>query len=385
MASVGLSVVAIQRRRGDRRASWRRSDPATSRYNRRITATTRFLLAGPAVGDPRLQPTDDPDGRTVLGTLSNCSGGMTPWGTVLSGEENFDGYFDRSGELDSHYTASYVRYGINGRGRGWMEVAPRFDLSSEPHEPFRFGRIVEVDPFRPNSAPRKHTMLGRFKHEGANITIAESGHAVCYLGDDERGEYIYKFVSRDRFDASGTDAARRHNMTLLTRGTLYVARFTGNGTGDGVNDGTGDWLALTSHRRSYVDGMSVADVLIEHPARGGQAFAHSHGPARGHPAQPGQRQGLLRPDQQRETWLHPSRRRGEPGEREHGAGPPGRPAEACPRQPERLRARDQRVIERPHREAFPVEPHAGVRGPTGTGDVLRRLPQGTGECDQLSG
>ena len=265
MASVGLSVVQIQRRRGERRASWRRSDPDTSRYNRRITASTTFALTGPAAGDPRLRTKADPGGRTVHGTLNNCSGGTTPWGTVLSGEENFDGYFDKSGTADDRYAASYARYGINGRGRGWKDVAPRFDLSTEPHEPFRFGWIVELDPYRPRSTPRKHTMLGRFKHEGANITIARSGHAVCYLGDDERGEYIYKFVSRDKFDDAGTRAARRRNMTLLTRGTLYVARFTGSrdGTGDQMYDGTGQWLRLTSDAQSFVDGMSVADVLID--------------------------------------------------------------------------------------------------------------------------
>lgn len=262
MNSVGLSVVAIHRGSGAE-GSWRRSDPAASPYNRRITAWTRFRLTGPAAGDPRLQTRKDPEGRTVRGTLNNCSGGTTPWGTVLSGEENFDNYFDKSGKLDARYLASYARYGINGRGRGWMDVAPRFDLTREPHEPFRFGWIVEIDPFRPKSTPRKHTMLGRFKHEGANITVASSSQAVCYLGDDERGEYIYKFVSQGRVDESGTAAGRRHNMTLLTRGTLYVARFTGDTVEDGEHDGTGDWIPLTSHRRSFVEGMSVADVLID--------------------------------------------------------------------------------------------------------------------------
>ena len=263
MASVGLSVVQIQRRSGDRRASWRRSDPATSIYNRRVTANSGFALTGPAAGDRRLCTTQDPAGTTVRGTFSNCAGGTTPWGTVLSGEENFDGYFDKSGSLDPRYASSYARYGINGNGRGWQAVSPRFDLTREPHEPFRFGWVVEVDPFDPGSTPRKHTMLGRFKHEGANVTISGSGQAVCYLGDDERGEYIYKFVSRDRFDASGSGAAHAHNMTLLTHGTLYVARFTGSGSSTEGYDGTGQWLALTSDQQSFVPGMSVADVLID--------------------------------------------------------------------------------------------------------------------------
>ena len=106
-------------------------------------------------------------------------------------------------------------------------------------------------------------MLGRFKHEGANIAIARNGKAVAYMGDDERGDYIYKFVSKKTFDSRHGTAARRHNMTLLTEGTLYVARFTGDGDADGVHDGTGEWIRLTSDSTSYVPGMTVTDVLID--------------------------------------------------------------------------------------------------------------------------
>jgi secreted PhoX family phosphatase len=262
MASHGLSVLKIQRAGGS--GSWQRTHPRASSYNRRVTALTPFLLDGPAAGEARLRTTADPSGRTVLGTLNNCSGGTTPWGTVLSGEENFNQYFDRSGALDARYTASYARLGITGTGsRGWSEVDPRFDLTTEPHEPFRFGWVVEIDPFDPASTPRKHTMLGRFKHEGANIQIADSGHAVAYMGDDERGDYLYKFVSADTFDPRDTQAARKRNLRLLTRGTLYVARLTGDGSADGVYDGTGAWIPLTSDTTSYVAGMSVADVLID--------------------------------------------------------------------------------------------------------------------------
>ncbi|HEU4811223.1 MAG TPA: alkaline phosphatase PhoX, partial [Nocardioides sp.] len=116
---------------------------------------------------------------------------------------------------------------------------------------------------RPSANPRKLSMLGRLKHEGANVTLAPSGQAVAYMGDDERGDYMYKFVSRDKADLSGGSAARARNLTLLSHGTLYVAKFTGDGTGDGVYDGTGEWLRLTSDTTSYVDGMSVADVLID--------------------------------------------------------------------------------------------------------------------------
>ncbi|MGZ8750896.1 MAG: PhoX family protein, partial [Pseudonocardia sp.] len=262
MASHGLSVLQIQRQGRD--GAWKRSHPRASSYNRRVTASTPFVVDGPAAGHARLRTTADPRGRTVLGTLNNCAGGTTPWGTVLSGEENFNQYFDTSGALDPRYTASYARYGITGTGsRGWSEVDPRFDLSREPHEPFRFGWIVEIDPHDPSSTPRKHTMLGRFKHEGANIQISDSGHAVAYLGDDERGDYLYKFVSADRFDPRDSQAAHKRNLQLLTRGTLYVARLTGDGAADGTYDGTGEWIPLTSDTTSYVAGMSVADVLID--------------------------------------------------------------------------------------------------------------------------
>ncbi len=261
MASHGMSVVQIER--GRKPGSWKRSNHKGARLNRRITASTRFDISGPAAGDKRLRTKADPSGRRVAGTFANCAGGTTPWGTVLSGEENFNGYFDASGALDSRYAESYARYGISGSGRGWKDVDPRFDLTLEPHEPYRFGWIVELDPLDPKSTPRKHSMLGRFKHEGANVTIDHRGQAVAYMGDDERGDYIYKFVSRDRFNPSESQTARRHNMSLLTKGTLYVAKFTGDGSADGEYDGQGDWIALTSDKESFVDGMSVSDVLID--------------------------------------------------------------------------------------------------------------------------
>jgi secreted PhoX family phosphatase len=259
MASHGMSVVEIQK--GDAAGSWSQVPVRRTTRNRRIHVGTRFHLDGPAVGDARLRTSADPKGRVVLGTLNNCAGGTTPWGTVLSGEENFNAYFD--GTPDSRYAESYARYGISGSGRGWSEVDPRFDLGREPHEPFRFGWIVEVDPYDPRSTPRKHTMLGRFKHEGANVALAADGRAVVYMGDDERGDYIYMFVSRDTMDRRPGTRARRRNQQLLTAGTLYVARFTGDGTEDGEYDGTGEWIPLCSDTESHVDGMSVADVLVD--------------------------------------------------------------------------------------------------------------------------
>ncbi len=259
--SHGLSVVEIESHRS---GSWRTRSTGSARYNRRVTGTSDFLLDGPAAGDARLRTSTDRSGRRVKGTLNNCAGGMTPWGTVLSGEENFNQYFQASGSTPPEYAASYARYGIAVTGgRQWMEVDKRFDLTQEPNEPFRFGWVVELDPYDPRSTPRKHTMLGRFKHEGANVTIARSGEAVAYMGDDERGDYLYKFVSADRFDPTETQQAKRHNMTLLTKGTLYVARLTDEVSDPAPEyDGDGSWIKLTTDTTSFVPGMSVADVLI---------------------------------------------------------------------------------------------------------------------------
>ena len=267
--SHGLSIVEIHQvgPKGD----WKQTEvTADKKYNRRITGTTEFVLDGPAVGDPRLATSADPTGSKVLGTLNNCAGGITPWGTILSGEENFNQYFDNV-PASSPYSDSWKRYGIktDPLGRQWQEVDSRFDVTAEPHESFRFGWVVEVDPYSPNEAPVKHTMLGRFKHEGANIQIAADGKAVAYMGDDERGDYIYKFVSAEAYRPGD----RAFNKTLLSTGTLYVARFTGDDAfavdalgnfapEDAEYDGLGQWVPLTSDTTCYVAGYSVADVLI---------------------------------------------------------------------------------------------------------------------------
>lgn len=258
----GLSVVEVER--GRRRGSWEMSPISKARLNRRVTMTTPFKVTGPAAADPRLRTAADRSGKLVLGTLNNCAGGETPWGTTLHGEENINFYFDKSGDLDPRYATSYARYGFNGVDtRGWGAVDQRFDMSQEPHEPFRFGWIVELDPYDPHSTPKKRTMLGRLKHEGANIVVTPDGRVAAYTGDDERGEYIYKFVSRDKMERGRSRRARSHNRTLLDHGTLYVAKFNGDGTDDGVYDGAGEWIALTSDKQSFVDGMTVSDVLID--------------------------------------------------------------------------------------------------------------------------
>ena len=268
----GMSVVQIER--AGRANKWVLSDDRGS-YNRRITGATPFAFTGPARGSDLLKTSVDPAGTTPLGTLSNCSGSVTPWGTVLSGEENFDTYFSAAGGFPAPYAASYERYGFaaDRSRRGWEDVDPRFDLTKEPTEGHRFGWIVEVDPTDPASTPRKHTALGRFKHEGATISIAKDGRAVAYMGDDTTNEYLYKFVSRKKYREGDGQSARAHNFTLLEDGDLYVARFTGqspaaeiDGSGElpaqGVFDGTGQWLPLVIDGTSWVPGKSVEEVLV---------------------------------------------------------------------------------------------------------------------------
>ena len=256
-AAHGMSVVELERRR--RGAGWRYR--ADGRKNRRITLDTPFVFDGPARGSDLLKTAEDPRGVRVRGTLNNCSGGTTPWGTILSGEENFNQYFLADGT-----TPEEARYGLGPTQdtRNWRSVDPRWDATREAYrnEPNRFGWIVEIDPERPGSTPVKHTAMGRFKHEGANVIVNDDGHVVAYMGDDERFDYVYRFVSRDRYRRGAGAAAARHNRRLLSNGDLSVARFTGDGLDDGVSDGSGEWLPLTRDGRSMVPGFSLEEVLV---------------------------------------------------------------------------------------------------------------------------
>jgi secreted PhoX family phosphatase len=258
-AAQGMSVVELRRSRSG--APWRYV--RRSRLNRRVTAQTPMRFVGPAAGSELLRTSADPSGHRPVGTFGNCAGGATPWGTVLSGEENFNGYFRDAGTPPAVQAEAYRRYGVTGgKGRGWERVDPRFDTTNEPNEPNRFGWIVELDPSDPTSAPRKLTALGRMKHEGATTALADDGRVVVYMGDDERFDYTYKFVSRKRFRHGSGAAAQRHNRTLLEDGDLYVARFVGDGDDEGLHDGRGEWLPLVLDGRSQVPGMTLEHVLI---------------------------------------------------------------------------------------------------------------------------
>ncbi|MFC0507573.1 PhoX family protein [Micromonospora costi] len=276
MAAHGMSVVELERVGGT--GQWRPVDNGRRPYNRRVTAlATKFDLTGPAAGSAWLKTAADPKGRTVIGTLNNCAGGVTPWGTVLSGEENFNQYFVGGDGAPAELKPKLERYGIPtttrypSGSRKWDRADERFDLAKHPNEAHRFGWIVEIDPFDPEARPRKHTALGRVKHEGANVIIAKDGHVVAYMGDDERFDYLYKFVSDKKFMKGNSWAARKHNLTLLESGTLYVAKLDETSAGeidgsgrlpsDGAFNGRGRWIKLVSGNRSYVEGMTAADVL----------------------------------------------------------------------------------------------------------------------------
>ncbi|MFH5824983.1 PhoX family protein [Georgenia sp. AZ-5] len=273
-AAHGLSVVAVTSgKRGKRSGAL---DPIVDhRLNRRFHTGSEFELSGPVAGSELVRTTADPAGRTVLGTLNNCSGGLTPYGTWLTAEENFNQYFANGGAVaDPVVRERLRRYGMSGGAseRKWERFDDRFDLLKEPNEANRFGWIVEIDPYDSTSTPRKRTALGRFKHEAATTRVTADGRLAVYMGDDERYDYFYKFVTRDAV----VEGDATHNAGLLDNGTLYVARFTGNSpaaeiTGDGTLpadgqfDGAGEWIPLVTSTGtdaiSHVPGMSGVEVL----------------------------------------------------------------------------------------------------------------------------
>ena len=247
----GVSVIEIRKGHGhDNDGEWHVVRP--SKYARRITGQTPIQIVGPAAGDPRLKTSADPSGRLVLGTLNNCAMGFTPWGTYLACEENFNGYFQRT--LDNR-TPLELRYGIAPFSSGFRfhSTHPRFNADLEKNEPNRFGWVVEINPFKPKSMPVKRTALGRLKHEGAWVQETKDGHIVVYMGDDERNEYIYRYVSNQPWRK-----AVRRGISPLDDGILYVAKFKA--------DGTGEWLPLTPDNPALAT-WSLADILINTRAR----------------------------------------------------------------------------------------------------------------------
>jgi uncharacterized protein len=252
-AAHGVSVIEIKQN-ASKGGAWDMVRPSS--YARRFTSFSPFALTGPAAGHALLQTVADPSGRTVLGTLNNCASGMTPWGTYLSGEENFRFYF-AAGDTQS---AHHMRWGLPKKSfYNWEVFDERWNAAKHPNEPNRFGWIVEIDPMDPTSTPMKRTAIGRGAHEGAWVATTRDNRAVVYSGEDARFEYIYKFVSRDRIKPAGAGlTAAQANKDLLDHGTLYVARFDANGTGV--------WLPLVHGQNGLNAAKGFADqgeVLIK--------------------------------------------------------------------------------------------------------------------------
>ena len=238
----GVSVVAIEK-------GLRGWEVIKSQNSRRIHVNTPVAFSGPAANSPLLQ---NPAGNIPMGTVNNCGSGLTPWGTYLTCEENFNGYFGASDGLPKP-TDAQNRYGFSatGFGYGWWMFDKRFDLADPNYvnECNRFGWIVEIDPYDATQKPTKRTALGRFKHEAIAIGVAEDGRIAAYMGDDQRFDYCYKFVSakpwREAIDAGESP---------LDEGILYVARFN--------DDGTGDWLELSMAVPALAARFSGMDELL---------------------------------------------------------------------------------------------------------------------------
>lgn len=243
-AAHGVSIVEGRRING----KW--SVVKNSIYGRRITANTKCRVSGPAAGHALMKANEytigdngsvatgkQLDGFTAYGTINNCAHGITPWGTYLTCEENWNGNFGATAALPGTATEAgklYNRYGVVAAGFGyqWHTTDPRFDLAVNPNETNLFGWVVEIDPYDPRSLPVKRTALGRIKHESAQYVVDAQNNVAFYMGDDERNEYIYKFVCAGKFNATN----RAANRELLDSGTLYVARFDSNLSGE--------WIAL---------------------------------------------------------------------------------------------------------------------------------------------
>ena len=208
---------------------------------------------------------------------------MTPWGTVLSGEENFNQYFGAPEGAPGPNPVDADRFDPYGIGLEpgelkWETFDPRFDVATTPNEVNRFGYVIEVNPWDPNSTPVKHSALGRLKHEGANVYITGDGTVVVYTGDDERFDYMYKFVSSKKMQPGRDPAAMANNMTLLDEGTLYVAKLSSDvpaneidGSGKlpstGSFSGTGTWIPLlrsgpNGQAESLVDGITPQEAAV---------------------------------------------------------------------------------------------------------------------------
>lgn len=257
MNAHGVSIIHIKKDATTQKVEFIQS----SVFNRRITASTVMDFAGAAAGDDLLVTSYSPSGKQTRGTHNNCGNGYTPWGTYLTTEENFIGYFQRSSSDDlkrqPHEIIALNRYGLKAGASsryGWETAIGQIeaqDLYSRwnadvnaaqaaqdyRNSPNTFGWMVEIDPFDVRQNPVKRTSLGRFAHEDSACRVVAGQPLAFYMGDDSRGEYIYKFVSTANWDVKDINGGYTAGDKYLNSGILYVAKFN--------NDGTGQWIELS--------------------------------------------------------------------------------------------------------------------------------------------
>jgi secreted PhoX family phosphatase len=249
IAAQGFSIVEVAKEGNQ----WR--VVKDSRYNRRISGNAPMRISGPAAGSERMKTNADPTGTRSFGTVNNCAGGTTPWGTILTSEENTQFYFSGDATKGPE-AAARKRYNITGKARyaDWGRYFDRWNLDKEPNEPNRWSWIVEIDPYDPSHTSVKRTALGRCAHECATTAVSHDGRVAVYSGDDSRMEFVYKFVTEGRYDPNNREA----NRDLLDKGTLYAARFEENGKMR--------WLPLVFGQGPLTPANgfhSQADVVIE--------------------------------------------------------------------------------------------------------------------------
>ncbi|MFA5940602.1 MAG: PhoX family phosphatase [Sinimarinibacterium sp.] len=260
----GVSVIRVVKSA----SGWSVDRSATQ--NRRWHVNSPMQISGPAAGSALLVTKQSPDGTATYGTLNNCGHGVTPWGTYLTGEENWFAYFVVDAQSD---TDALGRYGIKSSSpgfnyRGWDtpltggDLQKRFNVSQTGataasdfrNEPNHFGYVVEINPYDPDATPKKRSALGRFSHEGAWFAPAVAGQPLAvYMGDDARNEYIYKFVSAANWDPADAAGGLEVGDKYLDEGTLYVAQFNA--------DGSGAWLVLDQSNPALAD-FSAEEIAV---------------------------------------------------------------------------------------------------------------------------
>lgn len=266
----GVSVIELKKDATTQKVEIVKSSP----FNRRITASTVMDFAGTVAGSDLVKTKYSSSAKQTRGTHNNCGNGYTPWGTYLTTEENFIGYFVRNKGDDAKRSAAEIialnRYGLKDGASsryGWetaigaiesQDLYDRWNASitaDSADKDYRngantFGWIVEIDPFDSRSNPVKRTSLGRFAHEDCRSSrLIEGENLAFYMGDDSRGEYIYKFVSDAKWDAKDVNGGYRAGDKYMNSGKLYVAQFN--------NDGTGKWIELAYGKNGLNDSNTV--------------------------------------------------------------------------------------------------------------------------------